>query len=466
MSKFHTLRSSVEQRLTEAAQEIFTLFERTIAEYEQELRLSQVENERKQELLDSVLKPQVQLQKEGVLPVSVVKEEVLPELQEWNPSLDQEDPELSCIKEQEKEVEEVWPSEEGEHLQGLEEVNAINVQYTNISVKTENNEKKLESSQRIGEDTDEDCGGSEPVSSFYLDSYLLPISNETNDSDKWTQSSEPESDLFIKMKPPAFSSTTQMETEADKADCEGPEPDMNLNPKIDHGPVLPSQFSESMCGKIFDGKSSLERHKDNTIRFSLNTNLTGHTSYLVETKVTTSPNNKTKINDWGCKMKQNHCSQYGEAFTQKVPAHTGETLFICPVCKKHFAQKNSLMKHMENHTEKPFSCSVCGLRYAFESGLRSHMKVHTEERPFSCPVCKKQFKQSSHVREHMVLHTGEKYVCSVCGKRFSHNSNLHRHIRIHTGEQPFSCTICKKQFSRKSSVQMHMGIHTRMKMLN
>ena len=58
MSKVQTLRVVVKQRLTAAAEEIFELFERTIAEYEEELC-------RHRKLLDAVLQPQVQLHRAG-----------------------------------------------------------------------------------------------------------------------------------------------------------------------------------------------------------------------------------------------------------------------------------------------------------------------------------------------------------------------------------------------------------------
>ena len=58
MSKVQTLRVVVKQRLTAAAEEIFELFERTIAEYEEELC-------RHRKLLDAVFQPQVQLHRTG-----------------------------------------------------------------------------------------------------------------------------------------------------------------------------------------------------------------------------------------------------------------------------------------------------------------------------------------------------------------------------------------------------------------
>ncbi|KAI3358990.1 hypothetical protein L3Q82_015372, partial [Scortum barcoo] len=102
------LRALVKQRLTAAAEEIFVLFERTIAEYEEELSRSKEENERQRKLLDAVFKPEVRLHRADVQRLSVSKQECP----------DQEDPEPPHIKE---EQEEVWSSQEGEQLQGLEE---------------------------------------------------------------------------------------------------------------------------------------------------------------------------------------------------------------------------------------------------------------------------------------------------------------------------------------------------------
>ncbi|TNN41929.1 hypothetical protein EYF80_047886 [Liparis tanakae] len=58
MSKVHMLRCFVNQRLTAAAQEICGLFERTLAEYEEELCSSQEENERHRKRLQAVFNPE------------------------------------------------------------------------------------------------------------------------------------------------------------------------------------------------------------------------------------------------------------------------------------------------------------------------------------------------------------------------------------------------------------------------
>ncbi|XP_034096565.1 uncharacterized protein LOC117562785 [Gymnodraco acuticeps] len=59
MSKVQMLLSLKKQRLT--AEEIFALFEKTIAEYEEELSRLKEENKRLQKLLDAVLQPQLRI---------------------------------------------------------------------------------------------------------------------------------------------------------------------------------------------------------------------------------------------------------------------------------------------------------------------------------------------------------------------------------------------------------------------
>ncbi|TDH09089.1 hypothetical protein EPR50_G00082990 [Perca flavescens] len=61
MPKAEVLRVAVQERLVAAAEEIFGLFERTIAEYEEELFRSKQKNERQRKLLDAVLKPELRL---------------------------------------------------------------------------------------------------------------------------------------------------------------------------------------------------------------------------------------------------------------------------------------------------------------------------------------------------------------------------------------------------------------------
>ncbi|KAL3065033.1 hypothetical protein OYC64_015254 [Pagothenia borchgrevinki] len=125
----------------------------------------------------------------------VVKEEVPPEQQEWSSSLDQEDPETPPhIKE---EQEELWSSQEGEQLQGLEEADITKSTFTPVPVKSEDDEEKPQSSQLHQRQTEhleteadgEDCGGPEPARNSDPERHLQP-ETEDNPGD----SSEPDTE--------------------------------------------------------------------------------------------------------------------------------------------------------------------------------------------------------------------------------------------------------------------------------
>ncbi|CAB1426597.1 unnamed protein product [Pleuronectes platessa] len=87
------------------------------------------------------------------------KAEVPPELQQWSPLMDQEDPEPPHIKEEQKELR---ISQEGEQL---EEADIIKFTFTPVAVKSEEDEETPQSSQLHQSQTEENranCRGPEP----------------------------------------------------------------------------------------------------------------------------------------------------------------------------------------------------------------------------------------------------------------------------------------------------------------
>ncbi|XP_049424604.1 zinc finger protein 629-like [Epinephelus fuscoguttatus] len=365
MSKVQMLRSLVKQRLTAAAEEIFGLFERTIAEYEEELCRSKEENERQRKLLDAVFNPQLQLNEGDVQQLLVVKEKVPPEQQEWSSSVDQEDPEPPHTKEDQEdpepphikeEQEELWISQEGEQLQGLEEDDITKFPFTPVPVKSEDDEEKPQSSQLHQGHTEqmeievevEDWGGPEPDTHLQLESDDKTGKSsepETDDSDDWTETREPQSGLNS--------------LKNDQV------PVNELN-----GGKKPFRCSE--CGKYFSLWQHLRKH---------------------------------------------------------IRTHSEEKRFSCSVCKKSFTRSGNLHKHMRTHTgEKPYSCSVCKKSFTESGNLYKHMRTHSGEKPHSCSVCKKSFTSRGHLQTHMMVHTGEKpFSCSVCNQRFIWLHQLRNH---------------------------------------
>lgn len=65
MSKIEMLRLLINQRLTAAAEEIFGVFGRTIAEYEEEISRSKLEIDRQRRLLDLSAPPRISVQVNG-----------------------------------------------------------------------------------------------------------------------------------------------------------------------------------------------------------------------------------------------------------------------------------------------------------------------------------------------------------------------------------------------------------------
>ncbi|XP_075947926.1 uncharacterized protein LOC142949923 isoform X1 [Anarhichas minor] len=379
MSKVQLLRCLVNQRLTAAAEEIFGVFERTIAEYEEERSALKEQNERQRKLLDAVFNPQLRLHRADGQQLLVVQEEVPPEQQEWSSSLDQEDPEPPHMKEEQEypepphikeeqedpepphikeEQEEFWTSQEEEQLQGLEEAD---VKFSFTPVKTEDDEEEAQSSQlhqrqteQMETDADgEDCGGPEPDRNSDPDTdEKIGDSSDTDDSGDWKETREPQSGL---------NSLKPDEVHVSDSRCSAGE----------------KLFTCSECGKTTGRSGNLKRH---------------------------------------------------------MRTHTGEKPFSCSVCKKSFYRGSHLKRHMRIHTgEKSFSCSVCKKSFNQCSILKRHMRIHTGEKSFSCSVCKESFNQRSNLQTHMRIHTGDKpYSCSVCKKSFNDWSHLKRHMKTHT----------------------------------
>ncbi|XP_068561354.1 zinc finger protein 79-like [Cebidichthys violaceus] len=322
MSKVQMLRCLVNQRLTAAAEEIFGVFERTIAEYEEELCRSKEENERQRKLLDAVFNPQLRLHRADVQQLLVVKEEQ----QEWSSSLDQEDPEPPHIKEEQEDPEPPHIKEEQEdpepphikeeqQLQGLEEAD---IKFSFTPVKSEHDEEEAQSSQLHQRQTEqmeteadgEDCGGPEPDRNSDPDRYPEPDTDEkigdssdTDDSGDWKETREPQSGL---------NSLNNDEV---------PVSDLTYSDRE-------KLFSCSECEKTFGKSRNLKKH---------------------------------------------------------MIIHTGEKPFSCSECDKCFTQSGHLKTHMRVHTgEKPFSCSVCNTCFSQKKSLTKHMRVHTGEKPVIC----------------------------------------------------------------------------------
>ncbi|XP_075208260.1 uncharacterized protein LOC142313157 [Anomaloglossus baeobatrachus] len=219
-------------------------------------------------------------------------------------------------------------------------------------------------------------------------------------------------------------------------------------------------FSCPQCGKYFNQKPGLVRHQ----RIH-----TGAKPYSCS-KCGKCYNVKSNLvrHEWvHLGKKPFSCSECGKLYTDKSSlikhqyVHIGAKPFSCSECGKCFNRKSNLYRHQRTHVnEKPFICLECGKCFAGISDLVTHQKTHTGEKPYSCSECGKCFSGKSDLVAHHRIHTGEKpFPCSKCGKCFNQKSNLVRHQRTHTGEKPFSCSECGKYFTRKLSLNNHQKTH-------
>ncbi|XP_060915694.1 oocyte zinc finger protein XlCOF20-like [Labrus mixtus] len=304
-----------------------------------------------------------------------VGEEDPHEQQEGSSSLDQEDSETVHIKE---EQEELWSSQEG-----LEEAD-IKFPFTPVSVKSEDDEERPQSSQLHHRHTEEmetgadgeDCGGpepernSDPERGFYPEIEVKTEDSsepETEDSDDWKETREHHSGV---------NSVEKIKAQRKKT------------------------HTCSECGKTFIRKRNLSQH------------MMIHTG-----------------------EKPFCCSECGKSFNNKghlsrhLITHSREKPFSCSECGKKFNHKESMTRHMVIHTrEKPFSCSECGKRFNDKANLSKHMRIHTGEKLFSCSECGKSFQQKSHLKVHIAHNRGEKpFSCTDCDKTFSWPFQLKKH---------------------------------------
>ena len=117
--------------------------------------------------------------------------------------------------------------------------------------------------------------------------------------------------------------------------------------------------------------------------------------------------------------------------------------YQCTICNSHwFATIEALERHTKTHE-------------IMKSTTKK--KSGDPNRPWQCVICKRKFAEKCTLKRHIRIHTNEKpWKCTFCSKAFNQSCSLQAHIRIHTGEMPFPCTFCEKRFRQSTHRRQHM----------
>ncbi|XP_041849418.1 zinc finger protein 568-like isoform X2 [Melanotaenia boesemani] len=475
MSSVQHLREFISERLTAAAEEIFTEFEKTIVQYEEVI-------DRQRRLLDVSWKPQINFHPAD-LPQQhdYEKEDILSDQQlfqqEMKSSLDQEEPET---QQTEEEQDEVHISQEGEQLVLKDETDMVvqckseseemfySVEKTTIQYEEEEAEHqprlwniimkpqvKLQgidiSQQHFCKEKEEVLNNQRlcsQVKNSRLDQDELEPAQVKEEQEQQSTNQEGDQLVLNQDTNPFIATSNDEESNHIKK-----EP--NSNQLFFHNSFLAEHHVQETDKFVFSGSAINTEQMMSSINRSHNNvgNSSRPNSYR--------GNEKQSKKTVACDICGKVCHSMS-LMKQHRYVHTGEKPYLCKICGKSYRQSSNLTVHIRTHTgEKPYSCGTCGKGFTGRGSLTVHMRTHTGERPYSCKTCGKRFSLSSHLTDHMRTHTGERpYSCKLCGKSFSQKGTLIGHMRTHTVEKPHSCKTCGKSFRESGALTSHMRTHT------
>ncbi|XP_051923482.1 zinc finger protein 664-like [Hippocampus zosterae] len=350
MASVQYLRHFVNERLTAAAEEIFGVFERTLAEYQEELQ-------RQRRMVDTLSGPQIKLHRIEIQheDIEQICTEKLLYKQEVDTCADQSEPDplLDGVSRHELHLEIKHVDKEPQFLRDPQ----LCWQEQNSFADQEEPEPP-----QIKEEPGTSHDGELNTSSF------VPVVNDHYSREDAVLSSSP-------IESPSEDASVHTETSRKSFRCDYCGKAFGFRCKLKrhmmtHTGVKP--YSCKTCGKGFNQTSNLKRH------------LMIHTDEK----------------PYACKTCGKQFRNTHEVITHGR-THTGEKPYPCSTCGKRFTQLSILKRHVMVHTgEKPFLCNTCGRSFGDLSVLKRHAMVHTGEKPYACDVCGRRFRANSNLSIH------------------------------------------------------------------
>ncbi|XP_067115298.1 zinc finger protein 37-like [Osmerus mordax] len=478
MSKLEVFRDFITERLTTAVLEIFAAAEKSFTEFDDEISRSKEESARLQRLLDIVIQPEIKIHRADVQQFSL--------------------PEPPQIKEKQ----ELWTSQEEEHLQGLLSETTDSM-FTSTSVKQDWDQEGVSECSHVDQTVKvEDRKG-----------YSL-LSNTTEEQIKAEPAApEPGSDsqpLFVVAPDCPTAQSLEEEEEhgrellfRNRTQNVEAQPRENIPQRRHTGKTIhqcqqyvqqlslpePPQIKEKQELWTSQEEKQLQGlQSETTDSMSISTSVK-HDSDQEGVSECSHVDQTVKVeNRKGDSLPTNTTEEQikaepdGQDYAAPEPGSDSQPLSVvapdCPTAQsleeEHGgvllfqnrtqnieAQPRENIPQRRNTGKTIHQCQQCNNTFSQKINLVSHMRTHTGEKPYQCQRCNKRYSQKVNLVGHMRTHTGEKpYQCQECSKRFSVKSDMVRHMRTHTGEKPFQCQECSKLFARSGTLEKHMRRHT------
>ncbi|KAM3596365.1 uncharacterized protein V6R79_013258 [Siganus canaliculatus] len=517
MCSLENVRVFVDQRLAAFAEEMFEVIERTMREFEEQLRRQQ-----DLKLLTAAFQPQVRIHRTDVQQLTL-SEDVPPEQQQRSISLKQEEaPELLNFKGEEEEPGTGVTSTQLPVTVKVKEEHEEEPQPTQLPPRDHINDAAFDEDSGDGAGLDDNMnpepdpvhcssGWEDPVE--HQSGFILQQTTQTplvNGEYSGGGTSAGSSDLQGNL--------VQVPTEENPSSFGGNRQNLRRTNKKQkpRRHVGSERYTCLICNKTFTCKVSIERHMAvHIVEKPLRCSLSGTSSTTREGLQTDlRPRNPEAGNQ--VPTEENPSPQQNLERTQREPSRTkgeeqlmpikaelspglqqdqppqlpqvkdeqedvgtsqeGEqlggleqaqrilvTLPLVPVNSE--GDENRLVQKPSGVQMKRsmFLCSVCGLTFSTQFNLSRHTEHLHRAKLVSCSVCEKSFRSLFYLKQHMAVHKEKSVSCSVCKKAFASKLYLRRHTEHLHGETLVSCSVCEKSFRSLFCLKQHMDQHTEQK---